>query len=100
MRISTFGKRIISEKTEAVDLSKSQRTNRIVERPLEDVEDIICHNRDVVVIVDEAYVDFGGTSLQSSLIEKYDNLLVVQTFSKIPFSGRNAYRLMPVAMQG
>ena len=52
-----------------------------VELPLEDVEDIICHNRDVIVIVDEAYVDFGGTSAVS-LIEKYDNLLVVQTFSK------------------
>ena len=48
---------------------------------MEDVEDIICHNRDVIVIVDEAYVDFGGTSAVS-LIEKYDNLLVVQTFSK------------------
>ena len=52
-----------------------------VELPLEDVEDIICQNRDVIVIVDEAYVDFGGTSAVS-LIEKYDNLLVVQTFSK------------------
>ena len=52
-----------------------------VELPLEDVENIICHNRDVIVIVDEAYVDFGGTSAVS-LIEKYDNLLVVQTFSK------------------
>lgn len=49
--------------------------------PLEDVEEIIRHNQDVVVIVDEAYVDFGGISAQS-LLEKYDNLLVVQTFSK------------------
>ena len=52
-----------------------------VELPLEDVEDIICHNQDVIVIVDEAYVDFGGESALP-LIEKYDNLLVVQTFSK------------------
>lgn len=48
---------------------------------LEAVEDIIAHNQDVVVIVDEAYIDFGGTTALS-LIEKYDNLLVVQTFSK------------------
>ncbi len=45
------------------------------------VEEILEANRDVVVIVDEAYVDFGGAS-SLSLLEKYDNLLVVQTFSK------------------
>ena len=45
------------------------------------VEEILQANRDVVVIVDEAYIDFGGTSALP-LIEKYDNLLVVQTFSK------------------
>ena len=48
---------------------------------LEVVEDIIQHNQDVVVIVDEAYIDFGGVSALP-LIEKYENLLVVQTFSK------------------
>lgn len=48
---------------------------------LETVEEIIAANRDVVVIVDEAYVDFGGQSALP-LLEKYDNLLVVQTFSK------------------
>lgn len=48
---------------------------------LKDVEDIIAHNRDVIVIVDEAYVDFAGASALE-LIDKYDNLIVVQTFSK------------------
>lgn len=45
------------------------------------VEDILQHNKDVIVIVDEAYIDFAGTSALT-LIDKYDNLLVVQTFSK------------------
>ena len=49
--------------------------------PLEKIEDIIAHNRDVIVVVDEAYIDFGGVSALP-LIEKYDNLLIVQTFSK------------------
>ena len=48
---------------------------------LEFVEDILEHNRDVIVIVDEAYVDFAGKSALE-LINKYDNLVVVQTFSK------------------
>lgn len=48
---------------------------------LSEIEDIIAHNRDVIVVVDEAYIDFGGESALP-LIEKYDNLLVVQTFSK------------------
>ena len=48
---------------------------------LDAVEEIVKNNRDVVVVVDEAYIDFGGTSALP-LIEKYDNLLVVQTFSK------------------
>lgn len=48
---------------------------------LSEIEDIIVHNRDVIVVVDEAYIDFGGESALS-FIGKYDNLLVVQTFSK------------------
>ncbi len=49
--------------------------------PLGDVEDIIRHNPDVICIVDEAYIDFGGISALP-LIDKYDNVLVVRTFSK------------------
>ena len=50
---------------------------------LEVVEDIIQHNQDVVVIVDEAYIDFGGDTAKE-LTRKYDNVLVVQTYSKSP----------------
>ena len=46
-----------------------------------DVRAILDSNRDNVVIIDEAYVDFGGKSCLP-LIQEYDNLLVVQTFSK------------------
>ena len=48
---------------------------------LEFIEDILKHNTDVVVIVDEAYIDFGGASALA-LIDSYENLLVVRTFSK------------------
>ena len=49
--------------------------------PLDTIEDILEHNRDVIVIVDEAYIDFAGESALK-LVDKYDNLVVVQTFSK------------------
>lgn len=52
-----------------------------VELPYDEVEEIISKNHDSVVIVDEAYIDFGGRSV-IDLIDKYDNLLVVRTYSK------------------
>ena len=45
------------------------------------VEDVLTHNQDVIVIVDEAYIDFAGESALK-LIDRYENLIVVQTFSK------------------
>ena len=48
---------------------------------LDVIREILEANKDVVVMVDEAYIDFGGESALS-LLEDYDNLLVIQTFSK------------------
>ena len=52
-----------------------------VELPVEQIRRLLDADRDRVVIVDEAYVDFGGESCVP-LLNRYDNLLVVQTFSK------------------
>ena len=49
--------------------------------PLDQVEAIVRENRDSIVIVDEAYIDFGGVSALP-WTARYDNLLVVRTFSK------------------
>ena len=48
---------------------------------VDDIEDIIKHNSESVVVIDEAYIDFGGDTAKE-LTRKYDNVLVVQTYSK------------------
>ena len=49
--------------------------------PLQAIEQMLQANRDSVVVVDEAYIDFGGETA-ISLVGRYDNLLVTQTLSK------------------
>lgn len=73
-----------------VDLFKIESNGVVIANPnaptslglgLSDIEEIVKYNPDRLVIVDEAYVDFGGESVVA-LIAKYDNLLVTQTLSK------------------
>lgn len=49
--------------------------------PLDDIEALLQANTESVVVVDEAYIDFGGDSAVA-LVDRYPNLLVTQTFSK------------------
>ncbi|MBI2308698.1 MAG: histidinol-phosphate transaminase [Rhodocyclales bacterium] len=52
--------------------------------PLDAVERVVAGNPDSVVVVDEAYIDFGGETIPTAiaLVSRYPNLLVVQTLSK------------------
>ena len=58
--------------------------------PLDQVEEILKANQDVVVIVDEAYVDFAGPSALE-LLDKYENLFSSPDFQQVPLHGRYAY---------
>lgn len=49
--------------------------------PLDKIEQLLAANKSSVVVVDEAYVDFGGETAVS-LVNRYENLLVVRTLSK------------------
>lgn len=48
---------------------------------LDFIRDVLDHNQDSIVVVDEAYIDFGGES-SIGLLKEYENLIVVQTYSK------------------
>jgi histidinol-phosphate aminotransferase len=85
-------KKIPLEKDFSINVEKFQQPNGGIIFPnpnaptgmllgLEFIEQLLEKNTDSVVVVDEAYIDFGGQTA-ASLINQYENLLVVQTMSK------------------
>ena len=69
----------MNEKGCLIIANPNAQTGRFV--PVCEIEKLVAADRNRLVIVDEAYIDFGGQSCVP-LVKKYDNLLVTQTFSK------------------
>ncbi|MBN2883204.1 MAG: histidinol-phosphate transaminase [Clostridia bacterium] len=77
LRIDTFS--LANAGCGAVIANPNAPTGELIS--LEVIEDIAIKNQGSVILIDEAYIDFGGKSA-IGLIRKYENILVVQTFSK------------------
>lgn len=77
----TFHKSDFFQKNDGIIFPNPNAPTGIYLTP-DNIEEILLGNRDSLVIVDEAYIDFAGAPSAVDLIKNYDNLLVVKTFSK------------------